>query len=62
MRAVAEIEEGQARRTRIVVTEMPYQTSVAKSILTKIEELVDAGELDGIPTPTTTRPRARPGW
>ena len=47
MRAVAEIEEGRAGETRIVVTEMPYQTSIA-SVSKKIEDLVRAGDLDGI--------------
>ena len=46
MRAVAEIEEGRVG-DRIVVTELPYQTSV-ESIEQKITELVKAGELDGI--------------
>src|SRR6516165_12006399 len=46
MRAVAEIEEGRAG-DRIVVTELPYQTSV-EAIEQKITELVKAGELDGI--------------
>ena len=47
LRAVAEIEEGRAGETRIVVTEMPYQTSIA-SVSKKIEDLVRAGDLDGI--------------
>jgi DNA gyrase subunit A len=47
MRAVAEVEEGRAGETRIVVTEMPYQTSIA-SVSKKIEDLVRAGDLDGI--------------
>ena len=46
MRAVAEIEEGRVG-DRIVVTELPYQTSV-EAIEQKITELVKAGELDGI--------------
>src|SRR5271157_3486262 len=46
MRAVAEIEEGRAG-DRIVVTELPYQTSV-EVIEQKITELVRAGDLDGI--------------
>ena len=46
MRAVAEIEEGRVG-DRIVVTELPYQTSV-EVIEQKISELVKAGELDGI--------------
>jgi DNA gyrase subunit A len=47
LRAVAEIEEGRDGATRIVVTEMPYQTSIA-SVSKKIEDLVRAGDLDGI--------------
>jgi DNA gyrase subunit A len=47
LRAVAEIEEGRAGETRIVVSQMPYQTSIA-SVSKKIEDLVRAGELDGI--------------
>ena len=47
LRAVAEIEEGRSGDTRIVVTEMPYQTSIA-SVAKKIEDLVRAGDLDGI--------------
>jgi DNA gyrase subunit A len=46
MRAVAEIEEGRDA-TRIVVTELPYQTSVPV-IAQKIDDLVKAGEVDGI--------------
>jgi DNA gyrase subunit A len=46
MRAKAEIVENK-RGTSIVVTELPYQGS-PKSILTKIKELVDARELDGV--------------
>ena len=47
LRAVAEVDEGRSGETRIVVTEMPYQTSVA-SVSKRIEELVRAGDLDGI--------------
>ena len=47
LRAVAEIDEGRDGATRIVVTEMPYQTSIA-SVSKKIEDLVRAGDLDGI--------------
>src|ERR1019366_5057895 len=47
LRAVAEIEEGRAGETRIVVSQMPYQTSIA-SVSKKIEDLVRAGDLDGI--------------
>src|SRR5271155_4101049 len=46
MRAVAEIEESRDA-TRIVVTELPYQTSVGV-IAQKIDDLVKSGELDGI--------------
>jgi len=46
LRAVAEIEESRGG-TRIVVTELPYQTSV-EVIEMKIAELVKAGELEGI--------------
>jgi DNA gyrase subunit A len=46
MRAKAEIVENK-RGTSIVVTELPYQGS-PKSILTKIKELVDSRELDGV--------------
>jgi DNA gyrase subunit A len=47
LRARAEIVEGRAGETTIVVTEMPYQTSVA-TVAKKIEDLVRAGDLDGI--------------
>jgi DNA gyrase subunit A len=47
MRAVAEIEEDRSGTVRIVVTELPYQTSV-ESVEKKIHDLVRAGELDGI--------------
>jgi DNA gyrase subunit A len=47
LRAVAEITEGRDGATRIIVTEMPYQTSIA-SVSKKIEDLVRAGDLDGI--------------
>jgi DNA gyrase subunit A len=46
MRAVAEIEEGKTS-DRIVVTEMPYQTSVGTTAA-KIAELVNNRELEGI--------------
>ncbi|HMD46769.1 MAG TPA: DNA gyrase subunit A [Acidimicrobiales bacterium] len=46
MRGVAEIEEGRDG-TRIVVTELPYQTSVS-GIAQKIGELVRSGEVEGI--------------
>jgi DNA gyrase subunit A len=47
MRAKAEIEEGKSGRYEIVVTQLPYQTSCS-SIAGRIEELVTAGDLDGI--------------
>jgi DNA gyrase subunit A len=46
MRAVAEIEEGRSG-DRIVVSELPYQTSV-EVIEQKITELVRGGDLEGI--------------
>jgi len=48
LRAVAEIEEGTGRqRDRIVVTEMPYQTSISATA-SKIKELVETRQLEGI--------------
>jgi DNA gyrase subunit A len=47
LRATAAIEEGKRGQTEIVVTELPYQTS-AKSVLARIQELVDGGDLEGI--------------
>jgi DNA gyrase subunit A len=48
LRAKAEIIEGTGRqRDRIVVTEMPYQTSIAATA-TKIKELVDTRQVEGI--------------
>jgi DNA gyrase subunit A len=47
MRAVAEIEEGRRGETRIVVTEVPYQTSV-EVIGQKIAELVNERKLEGV--------------
>ena len=47
MRAVAEIEEGKRGEPRIVVTEMPYQTSV-EVIGQKIAELVNDRKIEGI--------------
>jgi DNA gyrase subunit A len=48
LRAVAEIMEGVGRqRDRIVVTEMPYQTSIAATA-TKIKELVETRQIEGI--------------
>jgi DNA gyrase subunit A len=46
MRAVADIEEGRSGTT-IVVTELPYQTSV-EVVEQKIHDLVRGGDLDGI--------------
>ncbi|MGI9031151.1 MAG: DNA gyrase subunit A [Ilumatobacteraceae bacterium] len=47
MRATASIEETARGAMEIVVTELPYQTS-CKAIADRIQELVDAGDLDGI--------------
>ena len=49
MRAKAEIEEAGKRgdRFQIVVSEMPYQVS-HDAVATRIKELADSGELDGI--------------
>ena len=47
LRAVADIEEGRDGATRIIITQMPYQTSIA-SVSKKIEDLVRSGDLDGI--------------
>ena len=47
MRATASIEETRRGGFEIVVTELPYQTSCS-SIAGRIQELVDAGDLDGI--------------
>ncbi|MEQ1703252.1 MAG: DNA gyrase subunit A, partial [Ilumatobacteraceae bacterium] len=47
MRAKATIEEGKRGQMQILVTELPYQTS-CNSIASRIQELVDSGELDGI--------------
>jgi DNA gyrase subunit A len=47
MRAHAEIEETRRGGYEIVVSQMPYQTSVS-SVASRIQELVDSGELDGI--------------
>src|SRR5215471_13369068 len=47
MRAVAEIEEGRRGSQRIVVTEVPYQTSV-EVIGQKIAELVNDRKIEGV--------------
>jgi DNA gyrase subunit A len=47
MRAVAEVEEGRRGEMRIVVTEMPYQTSVEVTGQ-KIAELVNDRKIEGI--------------
>jgi len=49
LRAVAEIEEstGRGHRERIVVTEMPYQASIAATAA-KIKELVETKAIEGI--------------
>ncbi len=46
MRACTEIEEG-PRSSRIIISELPYQAS-PNLIMSKIRDLVDARELDGI--------------
>jgi DNA gyrase subunit A len=46
LRAVAEIEEG-SRNDLIVVTEMPYQTSISNTAA-KIKDLVETRQIDGI--------------
>ena len=46
MRALTEIEED-GRTSRIVVSELPYQTS-PNLVMSKIRDLVEARELDGI--------------
>ena len=47
MRAKVEIEETTTGRMEIVVTELPYQTSCS-AIASRIQDLVDGGDLDGI--------------
>jgi DNA gyrase subunit A len=47
MRAVAEIDEGTKGEVRIVITEVPFQTSV-ETIGSKIAELVNERKLEGI--------------
>ncbi len=47
MRAKATIEEGKRGGFQIIVSEMPYQVS-GSAVLARIQELVDAGDLDGI--------------
>ncbi|GMG98139.1 DNA gyrase subunit A [Tepidimicrobium xylanilyticum] len=47
IRAVAEIEEGNRGRDRIVVTEIPYQVNKAK-LIEKIAELVRDKKIEGI--------------
>jgi DNA gyrase subunit A len=47
MRAKASIEESKGGGYEILVTELPYQTSCS-SIAGRIQELVDAGDLEGI--------------
>jgi len=47
MRAVAEIEEGKRGEPRIVVTEVPFQTSV-EAIGQKIAELVNDRKIEGV--------------
>ncbi|MBM3799353.1 MAG: DNA gyrase subunit A [Actinobacteria bacterium] len=47
MRATAAIEENKRGQMQIVVTQLPYQTSCS-AIAGRIQELVDAGDIDGI--------------
>jgi DNA gyrase subunit A len=47
MRAKVEIEESKTGRMEIVVNELPYQSSCS-SIASRIQDLVDGGDLDGI--------------
>ena len=47
MRATAMIEENRRGAPEIVVTQLPYQTSCS-AIAARIQELVDAGDLEGI--------------
>ena len=47
MRAKASIEEAKNGRFEIIVSELPYQTSCS-AIAARIDELVTAGELEGI--------------
>jgi DNA gyrase subunit A len=47
MRATASIEETRTGRMEIVVSQLPYQTSCS-AIASRIQELVDGGDLDGI--------------
>ena len=62
MRAQAEIEETAKGGERIVVTEIPYQTSV-EAIEEKIAELVNARMIEGHPRdPQRAVHAASPGW
>jgi DNA gyrase subunit A len=47
MRATVSIEEAKNGRMEIVVSELPYQTSCS-AIASRIQDLVDSGDLDGI--------------
>ena len=62
MRAVAEIDEGRDGRTRIVVTEMPYQTSIAVDRPRRSTTWSAPATSTGSPRPRTTRRGGRPGW
>ena len=56
LRAVAEITESRSGADQIIVTEIPYQTSVA-GIEMKIADAIDSGDLTGISAACrTTRP------
>jgi DNA gyrase subunit A len=56
MRAKAEVQEGKNGRTEIIVTEVPFQTSV-EVIGTKIEELTKERRIDGISDVTNSSAR-----
>ncbi|MGE5210316.1 MAG: DNA gyrase subunit A [Acidobacteriota bacterium] len=47
MRATVSIEESKNGRMEIVVSQLPYQTSCS-AIASRIQDLVDSGDLDGI--------------
>jgi DNA gyrase subunit A len=47
MRATVSIEEAKNGRMEIVVSQLPYQTSCS-AIASRIQDLVDSGDLDGI--------------
>jgi len=59
MRAVAEIEEGKGGKAQIVVTEIPYQTSV-DVISLRMAEAVTAGDLPASTASRTSLPARAP--